>query len=90
MTPGPRRWGTGDTRDACSVVQLTSVEDAVYPDWESAYTDNVRRLYRLMFSKVGNRPDAEDLTSEIFLNAVSGINSERSPQSVQSFILLIV
>ena len=29
-----------------------------YPDWEAIYLDNVERLYRLMYSKVGNRPDS--------------------------------
>jgi DNA-directed RNA polymerase specialized sigma24 family protein len=32
-----------------------------YPDWEAIYFDNVARVYRLMFSRVGNRADAEDL-----------------------------
>jgi RNA polymerase sigma-70 factor (ECF subfamily) len=42
-----------------------------------------------VYSKVGNREDAEDLTSEIFLKAVSGINYERSSQSVQKWLYLI-
>lgn len=40
------------------------LSDDVYPGWEAAYRDNVGRLYRLMYSRVGNRPDAEDLTAE--------------------------
>ena len=42
------------------------METDAYADWESVYRDNVARLYRLMYSRVGNRPDAEDLTSEVF------------------------
>jgi RNA polymerase sigma-70 factor (ECF subfamily) len=56
---------------------------------QTFYQEHVRSIYRYVYSKVGNREDAEDLTSEIFLNAVSGINSERSPQSVQKWLYLI-
>ena len=41
--------------------------NAAYQDWEALYADNVARVYRLMFAKVGNRPDAEDLTSQVFV-----------------------
>jgi len=41
-----------------------------YADWEAVYRDNVDRVYRTMFAKVGNRPDAEDLTAEVFLAAL--------------------
>src|SRR5258708_195551 len=47
------------------------VSDEQYADWDEIYRDNVERLYRLMYSKVGNRPDAEDLTAEVFLAASS-------------------
>src|SRR4026209_1130424 len=36
-----------------------------YADWEAIYRDNVERVYRLMFRRVGNRSDAEDLTTEV-------------------------
>ncbi|MDT5211280.1 MAG: hypothetical protein QOF67_3695, partial [Mycobacterium sp.] len=38
---------------------------AVYPDWDAIYRDNVTWVYRLMYGKVGNQPDAEDLTAEV-------------------------
>ena len=47
----------------------TTLPGAAYPDWDAIYADNVGRIYRLMFAKVGNRPDAEDLTAEVFLAA---------------------
>jgi DNA-directed RNA polymerase specialized sigma24 family protein len=43
---------------------------AAYPDWDAVYRDNVDRVYRMMVVKVGNRPDAEDLTAEVFLTAL--------------------
>jgi RNA polymerase sigma-70 factor, ECF subfamily len=42
-----------------------------------------------VYSKVSNRENAEDLTSEICLHAVSGINYERHPHSVQKWLYLI-
>ena len=37
------------------VPYLHVVDDDVYRDWESVYRDNVDRLYRLMYARVGNR-----------------------------------
>jgi RNA polymerase sigma-70 factor (ECF subfamily) len=47
--------------------RLRAVCDEEYADWEAVYRDNVDRVYRLMFGKVGNRADAEDLTTEVFM-----------------------
>ena len=46
-------------------------------------------IYRYVYHKIGNREDAEDLTSEIFLKAARGIDQQRSPQSVHSWLYLI-
>lgn len=53
-----------------TVRRLHAVDAETYADWETIYLDNVQRLYRLMYSRVGNRPDAEDLTSEVFMAAL--------------------
>jgi RNA polymerase sigma factor (sigma-70 family) len=76
-----------DTRDAVPVVHLRPVGDNAYPDWESAYLDNVGRLYRLMFSKVGNRPDAEDLTSEVFRAALGPLRLTASKGEVRAYLV---
>jgi RNA polymerase sigma-70 factor (ECF subfamily) len=41
-----------------------------YTDLDEVYRDNVTRVYRLMYAKVGNRCDAEDLTANVFLTAL--------------------
>jgi RNA polymerase sigma-70 factor (ECF subfamily) len=63
------------------------VNEDAYPDWEAIYRDNVDRLYRLMYAKVGNRSDAEDLTTEVFLAALRPLRSSASVGEVRSYLL---
>jgi RNA polymerase sigma-70 factor (ECF subfamily) len=71
-------------RDA---VPIAPLDDSAYPDWDSAYLDNVGRLYRLMYLKVGNRPDAEDLTSEVFRAALGPVRLTASKGEVRAYLL---
>jgi RNA polymerase sigma factor (sigma-70 family) len=63
------------------------VDADAYPDWESVYRDNITRLYRLMYARVGNRPDAEDLTSEVFRTALGPLRLAASKGEVRSYLL---
>ena len=47
-------------------------------DFQAFYQENVTLIYRFVLSHVGNREEAEDLTSQVFLKAVRGMNAERS------------
>jgi RNA polymerase sigma-70 factor (ECF subfamily) len=58
-----------------------------YADWEAVYRENIDRLYRLMYSRVGNRPDAEDLTSEVFRTALGPLRLASSKGEVRSYLL---
>jgi RNA polymerase sigma factor (sigma-70 family) len=69
------------------VTRLRVVDADSYADWESVYRDNVERLYRLMYARVGNRPDAEDLTSEVFRTALGPLNLALSRGEVRSYLL---
>jgi RNA polymerase sigma-70 factor (ECF subfamily) len=55
-------------------------------DWESIYHDNVDRLYRLMFARVGNRPDAEDLTAEVFKLALPPLRLSASAPEIRAYL----
>jgi RNA polymerase sigma-70 factor (ECF subfamily) len=72
-----------DAREA-RPVQLPT---AVYPGWDAIYDDNVTRLYRLMHSKVGNRPDAEDLTSQVFVAALKSLRPTATIGEVRAYLL---
>jgi RNA polymerase sigma factor (sigma-70 family) len=81
-----RRAGEEDA-GAPPPARLHAVGADVYPDWEAVYRDNVDRVYRLMFSKVGNRPDAEDLTTEVFLTALRPLRVSASVGEVRAYLL---
>ncbi|MGW6280826.1 RNA polymerase sigma factor [Kribbella sp. NPDC055071] len=87
-----RRRRSGDELDpdpdpGTTPVQLHVVADDRYPDWEAVYDDNVDRLHRLMFVKVGNRPDAEDLTAEVFVTALRPLRLSASVGEVRAYLL---
>ena len=56
------------------------------PGWEVVYRDNVEFIYRLMFSRVGNRPDAEDLTSEVFRTALPPLRLSASGPEIRAYL----
>jgi RNA polymerase sigma-70 factor (ECF subfamily) len=83
----PRRSARQQPDAGCDVTYLHLVANDVYGDWESVYRDNVHRLYRLMYARVGNRSDAEDLTSEVFTTALRPLRLSASKGEVQSYLL---
>ena len=66
---------------------LRLIDSDGYANWDAAYLDNVTRLYRLMYSRVGNRPDAEDLTAEVFKAALGPMRLESSKGEVRAYLL---
>jgi RNA polymerase sigma factor (sigma-70 family) len=70
------------------VSYLRVVDSDAYSDWESVYRDNIDRLYRLMYARVGNRMDAEDLTSEVFSTALQPLRLAASKGEVRSYLLV--
>jgi len=76
-----------EMKNCARVVPLATMDDSLYPDWDSAYLDNVDRLYRLMYHKVGNRPDAEDLTAEVFKAALGPLWLTASKGEVRAYLL---
>ena len=90
MFPAPKPRALPSRFDAgeADVTRLRVVDTDTYTDWESVYRDNIDRLYRLMYARVGNRPDAEDLTSEVFRTALGPLRLASSKGEVRSYLLV--
>ncbi|MRH89726.1 sigma-70 family RNA polymerase sigma factor [Nocardia sp. SYP-A9097] len=65
---------------------LWLVEGERYSGWEALYRDNVGWVYSLMFGKVGNRADAEDLTAEVFSVALKPLRISASIPEVRAYL----
>ncbi|PPK65621.1 sigma-70 family RNA polymerase sigma factor [Actinokineospora auranticolor] len=81
----PARRGPGGSDGGRARLRVVSAEP--YPDWESVYRDNVDRVFRLIFSRVGNRADAEDLTGEVFLRALRPLRLSASVGEVRTYLV---
>ena len=66
---------------------VVGASDRAYASWEEIYEDNVGRVYALMFVKVGNRPDAEDLTAEVFTAALPRLRDQATTGEVRAYLL---
>lgn len=65
-------------------------ESPVYgQEFQTLYENRFSLIYRYVYSKVGNREEAEDLTSEIFLKAARNIDEGRSRESIQQWLFYI-
>jgi RNA polymerase sigma-70 factor (ECF subfamily) len=81
-------------RDEIQMPTISHVRDSInipmgVQEYQTFVEENLSLIYRYMYSKVGNREDAEDLTSQIFLKVVSKINLSHSRQRVQQWLFLI-
>jgi RNA polymerase sigma-70 factor (ECF subfamily) len=66
--------------------RLHIVDGESYADWETVYSDNVIAVYRLVYRRVGNHPDAEDVTEEVFLAALPRLHLPAPVHSVRAYL----
>lgn len=59
------------------------------PDLEDVFSQFVDPVYRFLYSRLGNREDAEDLTSEVFLKAARQLDSGRAEASVAHWLFTV-
>jgi RNA polymerase sigma-70 factor (ECF subfamily) len=52
----------------------------------NTFHENVNKIYRFIYAKVGNQAAAEDLTSQVFLKAVRWLAEEHSADSVRAWL----
>jgi RNA polymerase sigma-70 factor (ECF subfamily) len=68
---------------------LVASEPVDVQSLQKLYEDNVKAIYRFIYSKVGNREEAEDLTSQVFMKAVRSMDNARDVQSIQGWLFQV-
>lgn len=58
-------------------------------DFQTFYHENLKLVYHYVYSKVGNHQEAEDLTSQVFLKAVRGLELKRDSHSMRSWLMRV-
>ena len=54
--------------------------------FERVYDAHVVGIYRFIYARVGNHPDAEDLTAQVFVRAVEQLDTEREPGQIAAWL----
>jgi RNA polymerase sigma-70 factor (ECF subfamily) len=54
--------------------------------FERVYDHHVVGIYRFVYARVGNRPDAEDLTAQVFVRAVEQLDTSREPGQIAAWL----
>ncbi len=54
--------------------------------FEQVYDAHVLGVYRFIYARVGNHPDAEDLTAQVFVRAVEQLDVERDPGQIAAWL----
>ena len=58
-------------------------------EFQTLYQEKFGSIYHYVYSKVGNREEAEDLTAEIFLKAARNINYECNSYGIRKWLFLV-
>jgi RNA polymerase sigma-70 factor (ECF subfamily) len=54
--------------------------------FEQVYGAHVVGIYRFIYARVGNHPDAEDLTAQVFVRAVEQLDTTREPGQIAAWL----
>jgi RNA polymerase sigma-70 factor (ECF subfamily) len=54
--------------------------------FEQIYERHAVGIYRFVYARVGNQPDAEDLTAQVFVRAVEQLDVERAPGQIAAWL----
>jgi RNA polymerase sigma-70 factor, ECF subfamily len=54
--------------------------------FEAIYDEHVTAIHRFVYARVGNRPDAEDLTGQVFMRAVEQLDVNRPAPQISAWL----
>jgi RNA polymerase sigma-70 factor (ECF subfamily) len=78
---------TDDVRPQLQVVEGQHRVPLTSEQWESVYRETVVLVYRFIFARVGNRPDAEDMTTKVFMRALPRLRLPAAPEEIRSYLV---
>src|SRR3981081_416709 len=55
--------------------------------WEAVYRETAVMVYRFLYARVGNRPDAEDLTTQVYMRALPRLRLVAAVEEIRSYLL---
>lgn len=84
-----RRPRVHDGDPAVSSVPSEPQDPRSLHELDDIYTTHLPAIYRFIYAKVGNREEAEDLTSQVFLKALRGMDEARDAQSIQGWLFQV-
>src|ERR1700751_3310851 len=66
--------------------RLSVVGEEDTTGWEELYRAHVVPVYRFVFSRCGNRPDAEDITAAVFVRALPRLRPTASESEARAYL----
>jgi RNA polymerase sigma-70 factor, ECF subfamily len=66
------------------------MDNQLNQQFEKAALSQIKRLYRLAYSRVGNLQDAEDIVQETYLRAIKGFNTFKPGADVSNWLTQIL
>ena len=79
-------WTRTDSREDAALAKVARCDRAAFA---ALYRRYVTPVYRYLCSRVGNAGDAEDLTAQVFLEALEGLHSYRERGSFAGWLFTI-
>src|SRR5258708_2383361 len=55
--------------------------------WDAIYRETAVMVYRFVYARVGNRPDAEDLTTQVFMRALPRLRLPAAIEEIRSYLV---
>lgn len=84
------RADVSDERPVLSVVPSEGdfpASQAATDGWESVYRSTVILVYRYIYARVGNRADAEDLTTKVYMRALPRLRLGAAIEEIRSYLI---
>ncbi len=68
---------------------MQTIVETEIDEFERLYQENLNLVYHYIYSHIGNRHEAEDLTADVFLKAARTFDLTRAAHSGRTWLLLI-